>query len=255
MFRTPLQVRHVAGEHWELTAPLIYEGSREFFLIRTGFRTDFASIPKPFRWLFDSGAYNAEAGVLHDALWRESKREHSPRVDPWDADGLFRQALRQAGASALARSSMWFAVRSAAIAHGRLGANGPALHWKLVQVGGMAALGVVLILPATVVVLLGLGAFWLASWVVAPVWALYERRRGTPVRWPWPVGRRVPPPTEPPPHELLVIIAKDSDEGRDLEATLRQHGAHAGAAPTVGEPELNETLPERPAVAPAPEPG
>ena len=121
-FRTPLGVSHEAGEDWVLVHPLVFEGRDDLYVIRSGFRTNFASVPRPARWLFDSAGVNSEAGVLHDALWRESKRtDVDPRVDPWDADGLFRRALRQAGATLITRGLMWLAVRAVASLSGRLG--------------------------------------------------------------------------------------------------------------------------------------
>ena len=222
MFRTPLEVRHTAGDDWELTAPLVFEGNDQFFVMRSGFRTDFASIPRPFRWLFDSAGHNAEAGVLHDAAWRESKRPDNPRIDAWDADGLFRRALRLSGATAAARGLMWVAVRVVAIASRRFGRNGPSLGWKLVQVVGMLLVGLGLLGVSTVAVLLGLVVFWLASWIIAPLWHLFERRRGDRTNWPWPLGpRSAERLTAPPSREVFVLVDKDSSPGDALERALR----------------------------------
>ncbi|HEX5614117.1 MAG TPA: DUF1353 domain-containing protein [Acidimicrobiia bacterium] len=221
MFRTPLEVRHNAGDDWELTAPLVFEGNDELFVMRSGFRTDFASIPRPFRWLFDSAGHNAEAGVLHDAAWRESKRTEHPRIDPWDADGLFRRALRLNGATAAARGLMWVAVRVVAIASRRFGRNGPSLGWKLVQVIGMLLVGIGLLGAPTAAVLVGLVVFWIGSWIIAPVWVLFERRRGDPTNWPWPARRgSTTRLTAPPSREVFVLVDKDSVEGTALRAAL-----------------------------------
>ena len=150
MFRTTLHVAHVDRKNWRLTKPLIWEGRWEFFIIRSDFRTDFASIPKPVRWLLDNAGRNAEAAVLHDAVWRESKRMTGSRVDPWHADGVFRRALRQTGAPVLTRSLMWFAVRSAATVSGRFG-KGPKLSEKLSQLFAILLLGTVSALVPTVI--------------------------------------------------------------------------------------------------------
>lgn len=82
-FCTPLSVRHEVGEEWRLLDPLVFEGNDDYFVMRKGFKTDFASIPRPVRWLFDTAGTNSEPGVLHDAVWRESKRDDGnlPRVD------------------------------------------------------------------------------------------------------------------------------------------------------------------------------
>ena len=190
-FRTPLSVRHEIGEEWRLLDPLVFEGSNEFFVIRRGFRTDFASIPRPVRWLFDTAGTNSEPGVLHDALWRESKRADAPpRVDPWDADGLFRRALRQSGATAMTRALMWIAVRAAAIAAGRFGKEGPALPVKVGQVAGMGAAGVVSVGAPTAVALLGRTFYWVVDWLVAVPWSLFERAHGYETNLPWWPRRR-----------------------------------------------------------------
>jgi hypothetical protein len=222
MFRTPLEVRHTAGDDWRLTAPLVFEGNDEFFVIRAGFSTDFASIPRPFRWMFDSAGHNAEAGVLHDAAWRESKRTEGARIDPWDADGLFRRALRMNGATAAARGTMWVAVRTVAILSGRFGRRGPSLGWKLVQVIGMLLVAVGALGVPTIAVLGGLVLFWLVSWVIAPFWFFFERHWKDRTNWPWPVGRRPREESIEEAIEHLVILRKDEPRGQVLAAELTQ---------------------------------
>ena len=179
-FRTPLSVRHEVGEEWRLLDPLVFEGRDDFFVMRKGFKTDFASIPRPVRWLFDTAGTNSEPGVLHDAVWRESKRDDGkqPRVDPWDADGLFRRALRESGATAITRALMWIAVRAAAIAAGRLRSQRTVGPVKVGQVTGMAAVGVVSVGAPTVVAVLGRIFYWLIEWVVAVPWYVFERAKG-----------------------------------------------------------------------------
>lgn len=220
-FRTPLSVRHEVGEDWRLLEPLVFEGGRDFFVIRKGFRTDFASIPRPVRWLFDTAGVNSEPGVLHDAVWRESRRADGvpPRVDPWDADGLFRRALRESGATALTRGLMWIAVRTAAIAGGRVGSSGPPLPLKVGQVAGMATVGVVTVGLPTAVAALGRLFYWIVEWLTALPWAVVERLRGkrTNLPWPAPKGHQQ---IEDPPREYLLIIPIDSDGGAALESML-----------------------------------
>ena len=220
-FRTPLSVRHEVGEDWRLLDPLVFEGSRDFFVIRKGFRTDFASIPRPVRWLFDSAGENSEPGVLHDAVWRESKRTDDvpPRIDPWDADGLFRRALRESGATALTRGLMWFAVRVAAIAAGRIGSGGPPMPVKVAGIAGMGTVGAVTVGAPTVVALLGRTVYWIAEWLTALPWAVVERLRGKRTNLPWPAKRGHEPIVDPP-REYLLVIPIASEGGRALEAML-----------------------------------
>lgn len=220
-FRTPLSVRHEVGEEWRLLEPLVFEGRDDFFVMRKGFKTDFASIPRPVRWLFDTAGTNAEPGVLHDAVWRESKRGdgREPRVDAWDADGLFRRALRESGATAITRGLMWIAVRAAAIAAGRFGKRGPSLPVKIGQVTGMAAAGVVSVGAPTAVAIVGRVFYWLIDWIVAGPWWVFERIKGTTTNLPWPKGRSRHRLDEPP-REYLLVIRIDSPGGAALAAML-----------------------------------
>ena len=191
-FRTRLETAHLDRDTWELTRPLIWQGQWQYIVIREGFRTDFASIPKMVRWLLDNAGANAEAGVLHDAAWRESKRAAATRrIDPWFADGMLRRALRETGSTALTRTLIWFGVRIAATVSGRLGKRGPSRAVKLAQLAGAFALGAVTALVPTIVAGLGLVAFWGFNWVFSLFWfVVFERRTfkaGT-ANWPWPVG-------------------------------------------------------------------
>lgn len=220
-FRTPLSVRHDIGEEWCLLEPLVFEGNRDFIVVRQGFRTDFASIPRPVRWLFDTTGTNSEPGVLHDALWRESKRTdgRTPRVDAWDADGLFRRALRESGATALTRGLMWIAVRAAAIAAGRFGRSGPPWPVKLAKMSGMATVGVVTVGIPTAVAFVGRIFYWLVEWAVAAAWAVVELLRHRRPNLPWPSSPRHEQREEPP-REYLLVIPIDSPGGRALAGML-----------------------------------
>jgi Protein of unknown function (DUF1353) len=220
-FRTPLSVRHEIGEEWRLLDPLVFEGRSDYFVMRKDFKTDFASIPRPVRWLFDTAGTNSEPGVLHDAVWRESKRTDGkvPRVDPWDADGLFRRALRESGATAITRGLMWLAVRVAATAAGRLGHKGPPLPVKAAEVTGMAAVGVVSVGPPTVVAVLGRIFYWAVDWLVAVPYFVVERIKGEPTNLPWPKGM-TRPRIDDPPKEYLLIIPIKSPSGVELTEML-----------------------------------
>ena len=220
-FRTPLSVRHEVGEEWRLLDPLVFEGRDDYFVMRKGFKTDFASIPRPVRWLFDTAGTNSEPGVLHDALWRESKRDDGrvPRVDPWDADGLFRRALRESGATAITRALMWIAVRTAAVAAGRLGRRGPPLVVKIGQMTGMVALGVASVGAPTAVAFVGRIFYWVVEWLVAVPWYLFERVRGTATNLPWPKGKKGKR-LDDPPREYLLIIPKRTPAGAALAGML-----------------------------------
>ena len=224
-FCTPLSVRHRKDESWTLLDPLIFKGRSDYFVMRKGFQTDFASIPRPVRWLFDTAGSNSEPGVLHDAVWRESKRtDLPPRVDPWDADGLFRRALRESHATAITRSLMWIAVRVAAIAAGRIGKRGPPLPVKVGPVTGMTAFGVISVGLPTVVAVLGRIFYWVIEWLVAVPWHFVERSKALPTNWPWPVPSGDERTLEATPGEKLLVIPLDSPGGLALAAMLSPSG-------------------------------
>lgn len=199
----------------------MFEGHDEFFVMRKDFRTDFASIPRAVRWLFDTAGANSEPGVLHDALWRESKRKDGKpsRIDPWDADGLFRRALRESGSPAITRGLMWIAVRVVAVACGRFGRKGPSLPVKIAQVVGMVVLGLVAVGVPTLVAVIGRLLYWVIEWSVALPWHVFERARGTVTNLPWPMGRKQKP-IDHPPTDWLLIIPKTGQGGRALAKML-----------------------------------
>jgi hypothetical protein len=188
------------------------------------------------RWLIDTAGANSEPGVLHDAVWRESKRTDGKpkRVDPWDADGLFRKALRQSGATAITRALMWIAVRVAAIARLRFGHEGPSVPWKLVQVLGMLPVAAVAIGIPTIVAVVGRGFYWIVEWLVAGPAFLFEKHRKSRTNLPWPFSearKRKKAKTEAqakadehaikgPPEELLMVIRRDTAGGRKLAELL-----------------------------------
>lgn len=71
-----------------------------------GFETDFASVPKGFRWLIDNdGPGIRHAAILHDFLYRERKFARS------DADLLFWAAMRTANMPAWKAGLAYWAVR------------------------------------------------------------------------------------------------------------------------------------------------
>lgn len=219
-FRTRLETSHTSRETWQLTRPLVWQGLWQYVVIREGFSTDFASIPKPLRWLLDNAGANAEAGVLHDAAWRESKLAPDVRrIDPWFADGMLRRALRETGSSALTRALIWFGVRMAASVSGRFGRKGPPLLVKIAQLLCVFLLGSLTALGPTIVAGGGLLVFWVFNWLFAVIWFLvYERRSFSGANWPFPAGSKNPTlgtvddpfvPERgklPAPQELLVII-------------------------------------------------
>lgn len=83
------------------------------FTVPAGFVCDFASIPKPVRWLFGEPAEgpNRDAGLLHDYLYA------TRRVSRAQADELFRRQLVDDGMAPWKASIMHRAVRLFGASH------------------------------------------------------------------------------------------------------------------------------------------
>ncbi|MEU1982695.1 DUF1353 domain-containing protein [Nocardia sp. NPDC019395] len=155
-FTSSLVVEEIDGEFWKVREPLIYEGANETFEVPVDFRTDFASVPRPFVWLIPRYGVYTRAAILHDFLLR------TERVGKADADGLFRRALRECDVSRPRRWMMWTAVRFGS----RLEGISPAAFAVFMLV---AVLSIVFLAIPTVVVTVFLVLFWfieLIAWVV-----------------------------------------------------------------------------------------
>lgn len=82
-------VRLSGVDRFELVEPLRYQGQREQFTVPAGFKTDFASVPRPFVWLLPKYGVYTRAAILHDFL------VVSKPVSAVDADRLFLRALNE----------------------------------------------------------------------------------------------------------------------------------------------------------------
>lgn len=150
-------VRQVDETSWEVCRPVVYAGRTDTFTVPTGFRTDFASVPRMVVWLLPTYGLYTRSAILHDYLLAERT------VSRADADGLFRRSMRELGVSGPRRWMMWSAVRAASRMQGATG--GEWLAFVLVAVPSLAFVAV----PAlTVQVFLVL--FWfveLLAWGLA----------------------------------------------------------------------------------------
>jgi hypothetical protein len=112
-----LTVRRIDADGWALVDELVYQGRSDRFVVPAGFRTDFATVPRPVTWLVPRfGAYTL-AAILHDWLCSEGIR--SGVVTSRDADGIFRRVMRESGVPVLRRWLMWAGVRWGALADAR----------------------------------------------------------------------------------------------------------------------------------------
>ena len=79
---------------FRLTAPFIWND----VTVPQGYVTDFASIPRPFRWLFCTSGKSAKAALLHDWLM---SRQDIPK-----ATRVFGEVLKESNVSAFSRFCM-----------------------------------------------------------------------------------------------------------------------------------------------------
>ncbi|GAA5059172.1 hypothetical protein GCM10023318_39400 [Nocardia callitridis] len=143
-------VEEIDAQFWRVVEPLEYHGETESFEIPAGFRTDFASVPRPFVWLVPTYGVYTKAAILHDYL-RSSKV-----VSEADGDGLFRRCLRECGVSMPQRWMMWTAVRLSS--HLR-GASPAALAVFTLT----AVLSVIYLFVPAIVISVYLALFWLVE--------------------------------------------------------------------------------------------
>ncbi|MCZ2815104.1 DUF1353 domain-containing protein [Modestobacter sp. VKM Ac-2984] len=110
-----LTVRRATDTSWEVLAPLVYRGDRDTFVVPSGFRTDFASVPRVVVWLFPRSGRYTPAAVLHD--WLTDVGVPTGVLSARDADGVFRRVMRELGVPPLRRWLMWCGVRWGALAN------------------------------------------------------------------------------------------------------------------------------------------
>lgn len=95
---------------FELSRPYVCRvqlpGLRIRVIVPMGFRTDFASIPRPFWRLYNPTGPWRTAAVVHDYLY--SKRARCPR---FLADAVFRHLMQEARCHCWARLPIYYAVR------------------------------------------------------------------------------------------------------------------------------------------------
>ena len=112
MFATPLRVEKIGKNTWELLTPLVYKGS-EIIVVPQGFKTDFASVPRPAWWFCAPAAGNhAKPAVLHDFLCETSS-------DQKRTDNLFLEAMKANGVGWSKRHALYWAVRGYQTAKGK----------------------------------------------------------------------------------------------------------------------------------------
>jgi hypothetical protein len=176
-FEDPVvEVRQVDDKDWAILKKLDYHASTQDFQVPKEEETDFASVPRVFAWFLPRYGRYTPAAILHDHLWKVEVRDGNLSLR--DADGIFRQAMRELGVPFLRRWIMWAAVRWGALSKpgGRRDWLGEAPRVLLVTL-----LALPIVAPAAAVILLTLPIFYLFEllvWVPLKVSQRVKARRG-----------------------------------------------------------------------------
>ncbi len=115
-FTTPLHLEFIDGKYWRVLAPFIYyvgeKGSDEFLYVRSGFTTDFASIPR-LAWpiIGHPAGDHGKAAVVHDWLYQNPDDGVDKPRTRRRCDQVFLEAMKVLGIGWWRRSAMYCAVR------------------------------------------------------------------------------------------------------------------------------------------------
>ena len=175
-----VDVRQIDDQDWKVLRALTYHASTDDFEVPVGEHTDFASVPREFVWFIPRYGRYTKAAILHDYLC--SVCVPAGRVSRIEADGIFRQAMRQLGVPFLRRWIMWAAVRLGALTN----SAGREKWWtEAWRVALIAALAVPVITPAAVVIVISFLVFYLIEFLVwIPLAAVHwiREKRNRPVK-------------------------------------------------------------------------
>ena len=156
-----VDVRQVDDQDWETLRVLTYHATKEDFEVPVHDRTDFASVPRVFVWFIPRYGRYTKAAILHDYLC--SVCVPAGRVSRIEADGIFRQAMRELGVPFLRRWIMWAAVRLGALTN----QAGRKKWWtEAWRVALIAAVALPVVTPAAVVIAISFLVFNVIDFVV-----------------------------------------------------------------------------------------
>lgn len=151
-----VDVRQIDDQDWETLRALPYHAKTEDFEVPVHEGTDFASVPRVFVWFIPRYGRYTKAAILHDYLCRIAVPDG--RISRIDADGIFRQAMRELGVPFLRRWIMWAAVRLGALTD----PAGRKQWWREAwRVALIAAIALPIVSPAAAVITVSFLIFYL----------------------------------------------------------------------------------------------
>lgn len=108
-FLSPLRTENINGRTVKLIAPLRYatevDPALDVIIAKTGFVTDYASVPRGLWNLFPPNGEYVPAAVIHDWLYRRTI------IDRKICDRVFLEAMSCLGVSWFTRRTIYLAVR------------------------------------------------------------------------------------------------------------------------------------------------
>jgi hypothetical protein len=114
-------VNHISGRvhEWEMCEPMTYRlvdtDDAEFVTVTPKFKTDFASVPRPFWFFIAPWGRHGRAAIVHDFLYRlgsitnprQPVDKRLRRPPKHEADRIFRQAMAVLDEVILTNSKLW----------------------------------------------------------------------------------------------------------------------------------------------------
>jgi hypothetical protein len=175
-----VDVRQVDAQDWQTLRVLTYRATQEEFEVPVHQGTDFASVPRVFVWFIPRYGRYTKAAILHDYLCRVAVPAN--RISRIDADGIFRQAMRELGVAFLRRWIMWAAVRLGALTTPAGREKWWTEAWRVVLI---AVIALPVLAPAAAVIIATLLIFYLVEFLAwIPLQATHEilRKRRRPAK-------------------------------------------------------------------------
>ena len=181
-FTGQVVVRRLDYQWWLTEEEITYFDGSALWVAPEGTKTDFASVPRLLTWLVPRTGRYDRAAIIHDHLCDHLDDEGITR---FQADEVFRHALRDLGVAFLRRWFMWGAVRVASV---RRDAPGWARSHSVFLIALLAAPALLVALVPAAMIVAGLGLFFAFEWTIYWALRLTHRVRGRPA------SERVNPP-------------------------------------------------------------